>query len=190
MLRKMSNAARSLVVTVVTLGTLAAHAGAAGQGAETAEPAPLLFDGRFLHAGSAAEERANDAAIERSVEDVNFVLRGATRRYLHRKSVPPETIVFRPQGQQLTLLWGQNRRWRGLPDGRSRLNRRHDKPDRWISVGIEGRTLTQVVREDSGTRTTSFTISEDGQRMEVRVRVTSDRLGEDLRLRFYFRREA
>lgn len=174
---------------MVTLGTLAAHAGAAGQAGETADAAPLLFDGTFRHAGSRAERRANDAAIEHSVEDVNFVLRGATRRYLHRKSVAPETIVFRPHGQQLQLLWGQNRRWRGRPDGQSRLNRRQDKPDRWISVRIERRTLTQVVREESGTRTTSFTISEDGQRLDVRVRVTSDRLGDDLRLRFNFRRE-
>lgn len=187
----MPNAARPLLASLLVLVGFSTQVRADAQAPDAsssdagAAEAPA-FDGTYRYAGNDAEARAINAAIDRSVSDVNFVIRGATRRYLRRKSVPPETIVFNPHGQQLELLWGETKRWQGLPDGRSRLNRRANKPDRWISVRIQGRRLTQVVREDGSRRTTSFILSEDGQRMTVNVRVQSSRLGEDLRLRLSF----
>ncbi len=189
----MSSIARLLLAASLLLGAFSAHVGAEAQpevssSSEVESAAAPGFRGTFRHVESDAEARSIEAAIERSVSDVNFVIRGATRRYLRRKSLPPQSIVFSPGEGHLELRWGETRRWRGLADGRSRLNRREDKPDRWISVRINGRELVQVVRQEGNHRTTSFRLSEDGQRMTVNVRVRSDRLGEDLRLRMTFRR--
>lgn len=145
----------------------------------TAEDGAERFSGVYDFAGGERERQGVRDAVERAVQSLNFMIRGIGRRRLTTVTKVSSRIQFRVDPDTITLYFDTKKvaaprdgRWIDWTDPMG-------KPTR-ISFSISGNTLTQRFKGEDGARTNVFTISEDRQRLRLKVTIRSDRLEEPI----------
>jgi hypothetical protein len=160
-----------------------------------AVPAPAPPDirarsagGAFGFAGGDRERSALSAAIERTVSNVNFLIRGIARGRLTDRNQPyghitirfvPGFIEIQAEGRPLFRSpdTGAQGNWHGP-----------DNADYRIVQRVEGDSIVQEVGNSDGTRRNVFRVSPDGHTLTMSVRVTSSRLPQALEYSLTYRR--
>ena len=167
----------------VAAAPLVAQTGQAGDSARDGPP----IQGVFL-LDSAAGDSVEDV-IDRGVGLLPWYKRPFARGRLRKATKPaawvsiepaPDTLRIRTEVDDLRIPWeGGIQDWRWKPD---------DYVD--VTASWDGDDLLQDFRGSDGSRYNRYVLSADGRRLELRVRIESDQLGEPLRYRlFYARRD-
>jgi hypothetical protein len=126
-------------------------------------------------------------AVERAVAKMNFLIRGIARSRLLKTQIrfPSITVTSDPSEFQIRHDGGTDIAHADLttpirtkaPDGASIVVRLSPGPP-----------LTESYEASDGKRENTYTLSEDGSKLILRVRVTSPRLPEEIRYRLVYKR--
>lgn len=189
-------AATAVVLVTGAASPASAQAGGEGArqpsdtaGARSASPDPDSgrFEGRFVYRPAASDDV--DAAIDETVSEMNFLIRGFAARRLRSTNEPYGRIVIRDRGDTVSVVTDDRAPIEAPADG---------EPIRWTRE--DGEELTVRMRWQEGELHQAF-IAEDGRRenvyaldagtdtLRLRVRVTSGRLPEPLTYRLVYVRE-
>lgn len=148
----------------------------------TAEVTLADFEGSWRLVTRAPEER-RDQSVEVVVQEMNALIRGIARRRL-RAGVPiPRRISITSSPVRIRI--GDYDLRFPLDGSRHNFTDPRDE-DVVLSQSLRGGILRQVFRGDGGTMTFSSRIR--GERLQLTVSVSSDRLPEDVRLRLTYAR--
>lgn len=153
-------------------------------------PATLsAFRGTYVLAGDARELRAMDQAIDRVVDQLNLFIREIARGEIHRRVTPEQRIVLEVFDlERITLAmddWGPVAVTLGAAPRRIR-GRSGD--DERLTVRLhEGRLVAQTLAS-GGSRTSTFALSSDAERLQMHVRIASGQLPADIRYSLTYRR--
>jgi hypothetical protein len=144
------------------------------------------LEGDLRYAGDAQERKGVDAGIEEVVSEMSFIAAGVARRKLKAANGIPEHVTISRDGEEVTIAL-DDRTYTAPFDGAP------------VEVtGITGDTLKMrlVVKEgkleqrfvgDDGGRVNTFTPG-DGGKMQLSVRVFSERLPGDVRYALTYRK--
>lgn len=145
------------------------------------------LSGTWRHRGGETEREQRHQAIDEATEDMGFMIRGPARDRLRSVTTPKAQLTLQENGDSVTLGTGERRIT--LPtDGTATTVSGENGEATMRASWRDGRLVVSASRE-GGSRTTVYHLSEDGQRLTVLVRMTSDRLGEPLRYRAHYRRD-
>lgn len=131
---------------------------------------PEHFSGRYLFAGGIDEADRLRSTLDEMLRLFNPFLRGLARRRLHHTIRIPEGVEIGTAGAAISV------EVRGAPGFGS-------------DATFEDGALVQRLSNFEGKRTTRFALSEDGQRLTMRVLTQSALLPEDLRYELTFVRD-
>ena len=133
------------------------------------------FSGTFHYAGSAQEQEARRAAIDRAVAGMSFVIRSTARSRItattqildsYAFSFEPQKIIVRPSSRP-EMITADN----GVPVDYVYKNS-HSK----LVQQFVGDRISQVFTSDDGKRENEFTLSLDGKTLNVKVTLSGARL--------------
>jgi hypothetical protein len=142
----------------------------------------------FAFVGGDRERSALAGAIERTVADVNFLIRGIARGRLTDRNQPYARITFRfPPGFIEVLAEGRPL-FRSPDNGAAATWRGPDGAEYRITQRVDGDTIVQEVGNADGTRRNVFRISPDGHVLTMSARVSSSRLPSALQYALTYRR--
>ncbi|MCA9718904.1 MAG: hypothetical protein KC468_29820 [Myxococcales bacterium] len=182
-----------LTLTLLLLSSAPDPALAATQGAapaasdEVADPAARLT-GTFRFVGGERQRSALRDAIDKAVEQLSWVIRGIGRSRLEAVTKIPPAVTFEIGASTIKMTYFGRPTVEAPADGT--FVQRTDpqgKPMR-VSFTMRGDTLVQKFEGENGVRTNRVTVSEDGQRMTVRVSLESKRLQDPLKYTLSYRR--
>jgi hypothetical protein len=129
------------------------------------------------------------AAIERSIQHMNFIIRPIARHRLTRTNHPPAHLTFITHADTLVVTFeGAN----------PIVTPRDGSPVPWVSgvsrevyrvkATVAGDTLHQTIMASDGHRIDDFVFSDAGQKVRLDVRLFADRLPAPLIYSLIFRR--
>jgi hypothetical protein len=129
------------------------------------------------------------AAIERSIQHMNFIIRPIARHRLARTNHPPAHLTFTTHADTLVVTFeGAN----------PIVTPRDGSPVPWVSgvsrevyrvqATVAGDTLHQTIMASDGRRIDDFVFSDAGQKVRLDVRLFADRLPAPLIYSLIFRR--
>lgn len=139
------------------------------------------LSGTWRHTNTAAEQQRRHQAIDRATDDMNVFMQGAARGRLREATDPAPELTITDDGAQVVLS-ARGRRITLTTDGTARRVSGENGSGTLAARRRNGR-LVVTGRGDNGTRTTFYQLSEDGRRLVLEVRMTSDRLSAPLRYR-------
>jgi len=135
----------------------------------------VRFSGTYRYAGSAQQEDARRAAIDRAVEGMSLFIRSAARSRIsattqilgsYSFSFESEKILVRPQSRPEMISGDQGESVDYVYNGkRSKLTQR-----------FFGDRISQIFVSDDGRRENEYTLSEDGKVMTLKVTLSSSKL--------------
>lgn len=159
--------------------------------APTVTPSQAIesFQGTFVIANDARELRAMNAAIDRVVDELNIFIREIARGEIHRRITPEQRVVlsvFDANSVSIALdQWGPIALTVGGP---ARRVRGASGEDVNLTVRYREGRLVQHSVAGNGTRTNTFVLSPDAQRLHMHVRIASGQLPSDIRYTLTYRR--
>lgn len=169
------------------LATLLLVIAAANVPSARASETPHELVGRWQLAEPYAEVAARvEAAIERVVDDMNFLIRSTARARLREKNGVPRTLVTSRDGERTSVKFGTRRPFVTSGSGWSSVTW-GGKPMKIRATSNRAESLRLEIMNDDGTRTNDFVVSDDGV-MTLRVRVTAEQLPKDLVYSIRYRR--
>lgn len=127
-----------------------------------------------------AESDAIKPAIEQAVADMNFITRPIARGRLTRTNEPYGQITIRQSGDEVTIITDDRAPIVARADGNPMKWTRDDGEVLDLTTRFEGGALEQTFVADDGERKNVFSLSPDGQTLEMAVTVTSPRLAAPL----------
>ena len=163
---------RTRVLLAAFIAQLLFAAGGAAQVATTATDA-MPFVGSWRYAPQ--PDDVIEQAIERGIEEMNFVTRPIARRRLRATNNRYSTIEVRVgSGEFTTVLEG--RAITSPADGRAIQWRREDGELLQVSTHVRNGTLVQAFGAEDGARENVYSVSADGRRLILHVTIRSERL--------------
>ena len=166
----MSPTIRALAVALAAqltfMGTAAAQA-------PVAAAPPAAFVGSWRYATQSAD--VIERAIERGIDDMNFVTKPIARRRLRATNDRYSTVVVRNVGGEITTVL-EGRPITSPADGRTIQWRREDGEVLAVSTAIRNGTLVQTFVAEDGSRENVYSVSGDGRILTLQVTIRSDRL--------------
>jgi hypothetical protein len=155
---------------------------AAGEGASTAAVGASVpdlrarFSGSYRYAGTAAEQRAREAAIDRSVGAFFFAVRGMARTKVADRTRIMPTCKFEFSGGNIRSTV-PGHAVAVSPETGAPAPYRVDDDSIVLSQRFDGQRLVQTFRADEGgTRTNEFALSPDGARLTMKATLSSPKL--------------
>ncbi len=147
------------------------------------------LQGRWLYAGGEAERQARLVAIEATVQEMPWIMRGLARRRIRAATEIPDRYLISLEGETITIVEGDEEavtaRWDGTP-----VEVPGDRGDTATQTLVWGDDeLRAVNRQPKGSGTTVFRLSPDGRTMDVTATVSSPRLPSDIVYVLSYRRE-
>jgi len=127
-------------------------------------------------------------AINTAVARMNFVTRPIARGRLTRTNQPYNRVVVDYTQNQVTLTFDQRAAISSPANGTPIKWRRADGEVLDVSTEWENGVLEQTFKAEDGQRVNSFSLSEDGRTLTLRVTVTSPRLPQPLTYRLVYNR--
>ncbi len=172
----------ALVALAASLAPLSSTQVSSAQPTVAAAPSLDRLTGQYRLATSAAERTRRAEAIETVTEDASRLMRRRMRSRLAAKTDPAPQIAIRVRGNSVQLR-------RGGPA----LSLIIGGPAVSVNGGAvrarqRGGALVVTARGDNGAITAAYRLSEDGQRLVVRTRLTGERLSSPLVYRVTYRR--
>ena len=176
------------LVTVPLLLLLLAASPAAPVSADLADDL-ASFVGLYEHIGGERDRRALDAAIERVVGRMSYFVQGLARGQI-RQNVRPEArvVVDVSDSERVRLTLGEWSSPMLAADGRPQTVRGPDGSATRFSVRHHAGRLYTRAETDRGTRESWLTLTRDGSRLRLQVRISSGRLPEAIDYELAFRR--
>lgn len=155
----------------------------------TQAPALESFAGTYVLAGDRRELTSMSDAINRVVDRMNLFIREIARGEIHRRIEPEQRIRFALRGSELLSMslddWGPVEVSVGGAPLRTRGSTGENVA---LSVRYGGGRLVAHSATPRGSRTNVFSLSADGERLLMSVRIASDQLPDDIRYRLTYRR--
>jgi hypothetical protein len=141
----------------------------------TATDPRTRFAGTYRYAGSAEEEEARRAAIDRSVEGFSVITRSTARNRVSSKTQILSLYTFSFEPGKICV------RASSRPD---MISGDKGEPADYVYNGswskltqrLEGDRISQVYESEDGRRENEFTFSQDGQVLTLKVTLASSRL--------------
>ncbi len=177
--------------STIALGTAALALAVALVPSPSRTQAPALesFAGTYVLAGDRRELTSMDDAINRVVDRMNLFIREIARGEIHRRIEPEQRIRFALRGAQTLALsldeWGPVEVAVGGAPLRTRGSTGENVA---LTVRYGGGRLVAHSATPRGSRTNVFSLSADGERLLMSVRITSDQLPDHIRYRLTYRR--
>ncbi|MEM9068750.1 MAG: hypothetical protein AAGE52_09595 [Myxococcota bacterium] len=169
-----------------TLCVLAALGSATAQDVAPIHEGTVQGEWALRESYSVVETRRN-RAIEAATDDMSIFTRGIARRRLRRGTPIHRSLVFRGEGEHFRAHVGDYH-LDFAADGRRRPFVDPFDEEMRASQRFNGRRLTQVMRNDDATLTHTLTLSDDGSRLTLTVRIESHHLPGDVIYRAHYRR--
>jgi hypothetical protein len=144
--------------------------------------------GRWEYAGDDAEQQRRLAAIEATVRQMSWLIRGIARKRITASTEIHDSYDFRVGEDTVTIFEDGVERpttsWDGTP---------HQVTKQWGDPGTLTRTwedaaLRSHFRQPKGEGSETYRVSDDGRTMTVTVIVSSRRLPSDVRYELSYRR--
>lgn len=162
---------------------------ASAQGSDEDRSGPPRFDGEYRLAINAemAEAHIHDA-IDEGVEGMRRIRRRIGHRRLRAKNPLVHEITIETRPDAITIVLDDDR-YTAPRDGRLVNVRLDDGEEVRVAHRFRDDRLVQRFVGDDGVRTNTFLLTEDGRRLTMAVKVTSDQLPNPVRYRVpYFQR--
>lgn len=198
-------AVTSLLVSTATalaFAQTAPNAGARPPGAQPAQPAqppvqsapvpppppPQVspFAGVWRYAGGDGERRAFEAAVQRAVQGLGWIIEGMAASRIRDSSPIPDTITIRVQNNQIEYIGVRGRLIRSPADGTTIQTTNAQGEPISLSTRINGNQMVRNGVRSEGSRREVLTVN--GNTMIVEGTVSAPRLPRPLVYRFTFRR--
>ena len=155
-------------------------------GSASAQEAPATpFVGAWTYASQPADVIAQ--AIERGIDDMNFVTKPIARRRLRATNDPYSAVEIRVGGSEVTTVL-EGRSITSPADGRAIQWRREDGEVLQVSTSLRNGTLVQSFTAEDGSRENVYSVSPDGRRMTIQVTIRSERLPAPITYRLLYDR--
>ena len=146
------------------------------------------FVGRYTYVGTAAEQRALSAEVDRTIDQLNPLLRPLARLAVDKRKMTPQTILITREGALIGIQ---------APPHPLRLSPTDGRP---VTVDNQGHTATirrhlagRVLIEESdskrGHSRTTITLSANGQRLTMRSVVATPHAPLPLTITLTYRRQ-
>ena len=162
-----------------------ALAGVLVSSAAAAQEAAPAFVGSWTYA--AGQGDVIEAAIERGIDDMNFVTKPIARRRLRATNDAYSTIEVRiADGTVTTTLEG--RAIESPADGRAIRWTREDGEVMQVATSVRAGSLVQTFTAEDGSRENVYTVSGDGRRLTLQVTIRSGRLPQPITYRLAYDR--
>lgn len=156
---------------------------------QTQAPALEGFAGTFVLSADRRELSSMDDSINRVVDQMNIFIREIARGEVHRRINPEQRIRFALRDERTLALsfddWGPVEVRVGGGPLRTRGSTGEDVN---ITVRFGSGRLVQHTGNASGSRTNTFVLSPDQERLHMSVRIASNQLPSDIRYRLTYRR--
>ncbi|HEX6590143.1 MAG TPA: hypothetical protein VF039_14150, partial [Longimicrobiales bacterium] len=128
-----------------------------------------------------------EAAIERGIDDMNFVTKPIARRRLRATNDAYTTVEVRiVDGTVTTVLEG--RAIESPADGRAIRWTREDGEVLQVATSIRNGTLVQTFTAEDGSRENVYSVSPDGRRLTLQATIRSGRLPQPIVYRLQYER--
>ena len=151
-----------------------------------AQEAPATpFVGSWTYASQPAD--VIEQAIERGIDDMNFVTKPIARRRLRATNDPYSTVEIRVGNAEVTTVL-EGRSITSPADGRAIQWRREDGEVLQVSTSLRNASLVQSFTADDGSRENVYSVSPDGRRMTILVTIRSERLPAPITYRLLYDR--
>ncbi len=153
-----------------------------------AEDPSARLSGNFRYVGGERQRAALRDAIEKAVEQLNWVIRGIGRSRLEAVTKIPPAVRYEVGSSTIKMTYFGRPTMEAPADG-SFVSRTdpQGKPMQ-VSFSIKGDTLVQIFKGENGVRTNKVSVSEDGSRLTVRVSIKSNRLQDPLKYKLTYKR--
>ncbi len=146
------------------------------------------FVGRYTYAGTAAEQKALAAEVDRTIDQLNPLLRPLARLAVDKRKMTPETIIISRQGGMIGIQAPPHPLRLSPTDGRPVTvdNQGHTAT---IRRHLEGRVLIEESDSQRGHSRTTIRLSADGQRLTMRSVVATPHAPLPLTITLTYRRQ-
>ncbi|MFP5503687.1 MAG: hypothetical protein ACLGIN_14445 [Candidatus Sericytochromatia bacterium] len=148
--------------------------------------APKL-EGTFVHVS--AESDSIDKAIEQAVTKVNFLIRGIAHSRLKATNEPYGRITFDLAPKQITITMDDRKPIVTPASGQAIKWKREDGEVFDVSTRWVGESLEQTFSAEDGKRVNRFSLGPDGQKLTMKVTVSSGKLPQPLTYTLVYRRQ-
>lgn len=145
------------------------------------------FDGEWSYVGGQKERDGIDAAIETSVEALSPMLRKLGRKRLHETNSAAKTVSIDIEGESASIHFDGDGHTAKLDGTPIKSNNQGDKVK--ISHRMHGSKLDQFIDGVGGDRRNTFKLSQDGQRLTLKVEITSGHLPVPVEYRLTYKRK-
>lgn len=142
----------------------------------------------FAFVGGAQERATVDAAIERSIQHMNFIARLIARARLVARTRVYDTIAMNFPAGQIEVRCTGRPVFRSPDDGASVSWRGPDGETYRLAQRLQGDAVVQEVGNNDGLRRNTFRVSPDGHALYLRVVITSARLPAPIEFALTYRR--
>jgi hypothetical protein len=132
----------------------------------TAAPSPL---GTWRFVGGERERKAQAAAIEEIVAELNMLIRGVARGRLTETNPIAPQIELAADGDK-TRFWRLAFETRATPDGRKWPGKGREGKDITVQQWVQGATFRELITAADGSRETVMTVRGDTLKLVATVR--------------------
>lgn len=161
----------------------------------------LFFLGLMLQAKAANAELSGhyvyvpersasvEQAVEKTVAEVNFVLRPIARSRLNKTNQPYQNITLGITAGKASITTDKRAPIVAPTDGKPIKWRREDGEVMDLSMQWQGKGLQETIAADDGKRVNLFELSPDGNELRMLVTVSSKRLPKPLVYTLVYQRQ-
>ncbi|MGC4088198.1 MAG: hypothetical protein QM756_09910 [Polyangiaceae bacterium] len=143
--------------------------------------------GRFVYV---PERSASvEQAVEKTVAEVNFVLRPIARSRLNKTNQPYQNITLNTSGGKASITTDKRAAIVAPTDGKTIKWKREDGEVMDLSMQWQGKALQETIAADDGKRVNLFELSPDGNELKMLVTVSSKRLPKPLVYTLVYQRQ-
>ncbi|MDQ8036166.1 MAG: hypothetical protein REI12_02005 [Pedobacter sp.] len=130
-----------------------------------------------------------DQAVEKTVAEVNFVLRPIARSRLNKTNQPYQNITLGVSGGKASITTDKRAPIVAPVDGKPIKWKREDGEIMDLSMQWQGKGLQETIAADDGKRVNLFELSPDGNELRMLVTVSSKRLPKPLVYTLVYQRQ-
>lgn len=146
------------------------------------------FEGRYAYAGGQKQRDGVAAAIEATVAELNPLIRNLGRKRLTEANQIPKQVSISINGDKLTLDFDGRSHEVSL-DGKPLKTQSRDGEKVKVSHRMRGDRLVEIIDGTGGDRRNTLSLSDDCNRLTLKVSITSNQLPVPVEYRLTFKRK-
>ncbi len=128
-------------------------------------------------------------AVEKTVQEVNFVIRPIARSRLNKTNQPYQNITLATAPEKLSITTDKRAPIVTPADGKPVKWKREDGETLDVSMKWQGEALQETFAADDGKRVNLYELSPDGRELKMLVTVSSKRLPRPLVYTLVYQRQ-